>query len=239
MTTFHAQDVAAAKQAEAEKLAAVKAAEEAKAKAVQMATESRTKSLQDENERMKIAMLDGVNKVQAQFEKTMADINAQIEAAETPEQKAILEERKVLVSEQRQRDLDALQPAENKLQAQFEKSIADINAQIESAETPELKAILEERKVLVSEKHQRDLDALQPGEKADEQRRVSLPGRADSMAAVGGFLGGERPGLLQVQQKQERLQQENNQALKNNAAAIQQLTTQVEQLSSAMTGGIV
>jgi hypothetical protein len=190
MTTFHAQDVAATRQAEAEKLAAVKAAEDAKAKAAQMASESRTKSLKDENERMRIAMLEGVNKVQAQFEKTIADINAQIEAAESPEQKAILEDRKVMVSEQRQRDLDALEPA------------AEVAAEVA------------------------------------EQRRVSLPRRADSMASVGGFLGGERTGLP-IQQKQERLQQENNQALKTNATAIQQLTTQVEQLASAMTGGVV
>jgi hypothetical protein len=186
MTTFHEQDVAATRQAEAEKLAAVKAAEDAKAKAAQMASESRTKSLKDENERMRIAMLEGVNKVQAQFEKTIADINAQIEAAESPEQKAILEERKVLVSEQRQRDIDALEPA---------------------------------------------------AEVAD-QRRVSLPRRADSMASVGGFLGGERLGL-QAPKTEEKLQLENNRILQTNVVAVRDLAQKVEQLSSAMTGGVI
>jgi hypothetical protein len=287
MKTFHTQDVAAAKQAEEEK-----------AKAMQAATESRTRSLRDENERMQIAMLDGVAKVQAQFEKTIKDINEQIAEAETPEQKTILEQRKVIVEEQRDRDLAALRPEQKTesitallaeftrtisdlneqiaktdapeqkmvlekektivkeqtikqlaalrpeqktesmtaLLAEFTRKISDLNEQIAKTDAPEQKTILEKEKTIVKEQTIKQLAALQPEQKKEE-RRVSLARSADNMATVGGFLGRERTGLSSMS-KQERLYQENNKALKINGEAIQTLTAQVEQLASAITGGV-
>jgi len=122
------------------------------------------------------------------------------------------------------------------LLAEFTRKISDLNEQISKTDAPEQKTILEKEKTIVKEQTIKQLAALQPEQKKEE-RRVSLARSADSMATVGGFLGRERTGLSSMS-KQERLYQENNKALKINGEAIQTLTAQVEQLASAITGGV-
>jgi hypothetical protein len=57
------------------------------------------------------------------------------------------------------------------------------------------------------------------------------------MQSVGGSLGGERANLPIIE-REVRERQVNNAALKNNAAAITALTTEIRVLSDAMTGGV-
>jgi hypothetical protein len=209
ITAFHRQDVEAAKTAEAEKLAAVKRAEAEKIEAAKMASASRTDQIKAENESMFISTLQGVNRIQAEFEREMADVQKQIEDPQaTPEQRAMLEERKTMISATRQQRLD--------------------------------------------EAEAKRIEAEKPEEIALNVRRI------DSMQAVGGSLGGERANLpvvdqevgrqmaanageranLPIIERETRERQANNVALKNNATAITALTTQIQSLTDAMTGGI-
>ena len=186
ITAFHRQDVDAAKQAEAEKVAAVKRAEAEKIEAAKLASQSRTDQIKAENERMFTSTLQGVNRIQAEFEREMAAVQKQIDDPQaTPEQRALLEERKTMISADRQKRLD--------------------------------------------EEEARGI--AQPQSMALNVRKI------DSMQAVGGSLGGERMNLPVVE-REVRERQENNRALKNNAAAIQTLTTEIRTLSDAMTGGV-
>jgi hypothetical protein len=188
MQSFHAQDVAAVREAEAAKLAAVKEAEAAKARAIQNASDQRTRNLSAETEAMRIAMLEGMARVEAEFDRETRRIDEQIAAPDT---------------------------------------------------TTEQRGLLDEQRRIASQRRQRALDQLQQDQDQPEARRVDrgIPMRADSMASVGGFMGGERLNMP-AQQKAERLQIENNQALKNNAQAVAALTDQVQGLASAMTGGV-
>ena len=140
------------------------------------------------NERMRIATLDGMDKIQAEFERRIREIDAEIESPDaTPEQRQLVQDRRRMVSEQRQRDLDA----------------------IDTRNQP-----------------------------AQESRRTAmLAPRADSMASVGGFLGGERLGL-QAPKTSEKLQLENNRILQTNVTAVRDLTEQVQQLASTMSGSV-
>lgn len=187
ITNFHRQDVQAAKAAESEKVAAIKRAEAEKIEAAKLASQSRTDQIKAENEQMFIDTLEGVNRIHAEFEREMADVQKQIEAPDaTPEQKALLEERKTMISANRQKRLD------------------------EAEAQPEQK----------------------------EAKGMALNVRKlDSMQTVGGSLGGERMNLPVVE-REVRERQANNQALKNNAAAITELTTQIQGLTDAMTGGV-
>jgi hypothetical protein len=186
ITAFHRQDVEAAKTAEAEKLAAVKRAEAEKIEAAKMAGASRTDQIKAENESMFISTLQGVNRIQAEFEREYADVQKQIEDPQaTPEQRALLEERKTMISADRQKRLDE-----------------------EDARANE-----------------------QPERMALNVRKI------DSMQAVGGSLGGERANLPVIE-REVRERQANNAALRNNAEAITALTTQIQGLTDAMTGGV-
>lgn len=187
ITAFHRQDVQAVKTAEAEKIAAVKRAEAEKIEAAKLASQSRTDRIKAENESMFINTLQGVNRIQAEFEREMADVQKQIEDPQsTPEQRALLEERKTMISANRQKRID------------------------------------EEDAPVVDEPAQR---------MALNVRKV------DSMRSVGGSLGGERANLPVVE-RAAREQQENNKALKSNAAAITALTTEIRTLSDTMSEGV-
>ncbi len=182
---FHAQDVEATKQAEREKAEAVARAEQLKADAIATATKTRTEQIADENERMRIAAMEGADKIAAEYARRIRKAEEEMTApGTTPEQKALLQERTTMLSDER----------EKAMAEAMEKPIA-------------------------------------------AQQAPRLPMRMDSLAAVGGFMGGERVNLP-VKSKGEQLQAENNQTLKQNIAAVQDLTTQVQTLAASMTGGV-
>jgi hypothetical protein len=149
----------------------------------------------------------------------------------------------------------------NRIQAEFEREMADVQKQIEDPQaTPEQRAMLEERKTMISATRQQRLDEAEAKRiEAEKPEQMALNvRRIDSMQAVGGSLGGERANLPVVEQevgrqmaanageranlpiieRETRERQANNVALKNNATAITALTTQIQSLTDAMTGGI-
>jgi len=122
-----------------------------------------------------------------------------------------------------------------KIQAEYAMRMKAVERQIaEPGTTTEQRGLLEEQLTLLSEEREREIQ--QSASKAIRQPMISRA--ADQMASVGGFLGGERMGL-QIQNKAEQLQKQNNQILSTNTTAIQSLTEQVQALSGAMTGGVM
>ena len=121
-----------------------------------------------------------------------------------------------------------------KIQAEYAMRMKAVERQIaEPGTTTEQRGLLEEQLTLLSEEREREIQ--QSASKAIRQPMISRA--ADQMASVGGFLGGERVGL-QIQNKAEQLQKQNNQILTSNTTAIQSLTEQVQALSGAMTGDV-
>jgi vacuolar-type H+-ATPase subunit I/STV1 len=129
----------------------------------------------------------------------------------------------------------AMDEGPDKIAAEYEVKIRKVQEEIDKPETTaEQRTMLEDRASMLSDERQRAIEEAQT-EPAKEVPR--LPIRMDSLAAVGGFMGGERVNLPVVS-KQEQAQIDNSTALKQNGEAIRQLTDQVATLASAMTGGV-
>jgi hypothetical protein len=209
ITSYHKQDVAAAKAAEQEKLESVRRAEAAKIEAAKIASENRTEQIRNENERMFISSLEGVNRIQAEFERSVNDVQKEIDDAETtPEQRALLEQRKELIVAERQRRLDELDQIE---QAKDAGGGAATMRPVDSF---------------------RAVGGQLGSDRGDIAAMQNQMRERQSQIADGSY------GVTAVAEKDIRERQINTQVLKNNVQAISVLTSEIRSLAEAMSGGV-
>jgi len=200
----------------AQDVAAVKQAEAEKVEAVQRAEEAKLAAAK-----------------QAEADKIAASRQASLNRVEQ------------IADENERMRISTLSGAE-KLKAEYDRKVKEIYRQMDAPATIDEQidgldvaknVLLQDRLELLKVEFQKEMAAAQEQPSQAEIQQAQLPRRMDAMAAVGGFLGGERTSLPVVS-RAEQLQAENNQALKQNVAAVDKLTEQVGDLAAAMTGGV-
>jgi hypothetical protein len=132
----------------------------------------------------------------------------------------------------------AMEQGPGKIAAEYEVKIRQVQEEIDKPETTaEQRTMLQDRAAMLASQRQKAMEDATAKSVEPQAEAARLPVRMDSMAAVGGFMGGERVNLP-VASKQEQAQADNSAALKQNGEAIRMLTEQVSSLASAMTGGV-